>query len=261
MKGRHPIIYKTTNLINGKIYVGSDISNIPSYLGSGKILKCAIKKYGKDNFQKEILDICSFSMKEDLSNLHEIINWLDEKERFWIKKINSQDKNIGYNIADGGHRWSMNDHIRKQISDALKNRTVTWQEKMRENRKKNCVKVIATNLSTGEKKQFEKIIDASITLQIPYHKLIDNHDENFLFTFLREEKIKKKRFRSNSKIYHFFREDELISSIEGKINAIEFAKHNHIPINAVIYKKFRTSFKDWKIIAENKFIQKTSRSL
>ena len=68
MKGRHPIIYKTTNLINGKIYVGSDISNIPSYLGSGKILKCAIKKYGKDNFQKEILDICSFSMKEDLNN-------------------------------------------------------------------------------------------------------------------------------------------------------------------------------------------------
>jgi hypothetical protein len=44
------IIYKTTNIINGKYYVGKDINNSESYLGSGVLLKRAIKKYGKENF-------------------------------------------------------------------------------------------------------------------------------------------------------------------------------------------------------------------
>ena len=54
------IIYKTINLINGKIYIGQDTKNDPNYLGSGKIIKEAIKKYGKKNFTedsiKELLD-------------------------------------------------------------------------------------------------------------------------------------------------------------------------------------------------------------
>lgn len=42
------IIYKTTNLINDKIYVGKHNTSVnDGYLGSGKILKQSIKKYGK----------------------------------------------------------------------------------------------------------------------------------------------------------------------------------------------------------------------
>lgn len=50
-------IYKTTNLINGKIYIGyhKSTGKHDSYLGSGKVLKLAIKKYGAENFKKEIL--------------------------------------------------------------------------------------------------------------------------------------------------------------------------------------------------------------
>ena len=46
------IIYKTTNLVNKKIYIGQDSKNNPEYLGSGAIVKKAIKKYGKENFKK-----------------------------------------------------------------------------------------------------------------------------------------------------------------------------------------------------------------
>ena len=46
-----PVIYKTTNLITGKIYVGQDSRDNPQYLGSGIILSYAIKKYGKENFK------------------------------------------------------------------------------------------------------------------------------------------------------------------------------------------------------------------
>jgi hypothetical protein len=68
------VIYKTTNLINGKIYVGQDTKNNPNYLGSGKKLKFALKKYGIENFKKEILEECS------------TLDELNELEKYWISK-------------------------------------------------------------------------------------------------------------------------------------------------------------------------------
>jgi len=84
------IIYKTTNLINNKIYIGKDSINNPKYLGSGIKIKLAIKKYGKDKFKKEIIE----------EGLDEKI--LNEREIFWINKFNSTDRKIGYNITYGG---------------------------------------------------------------------------------------------------------------------------------------------------------------
>jgi group I intron endonuclease len=83
------IIYKTTNLANGRFYIGKDKFNNPDYLGSGKILKNAIKHYGKDNFKKEILEHC------------ETYEQMSEREIFWINELGSFYPN-GYNIATGG---------------------------------------------------------------------------------------------------------------------------------------------------------------
>lgn len=83
------VIYKIVNLINGNFYIGQDSKNNPNYLGSGKILKQAIKKYGKDNFKKIILEECS--------NLKE----LAEREIYWIEHENAISN--GYNIAKGGN--------------------------------------------------------------------------------------------------------------------------------------------------------------
>ena len=86
-------IYKTTNLINGKIYIGQKKSNKflhESYLGSGNYIKAAINKYGRDNFSVEIIDTAQ--TKEELN----------QKEIFYIKKYNSTDMAVGYNIHSGG---------------------------------------------------------------------------------------------------------------------------------------------------------------
>lgn len=86
-------IYKTINLVNNKIYVGKkkgSIEETESYLGSGKILLDAIKKYGRENFKKEILCICSSFSEQN------------EKEKYWISQLNSRDLTIGYNIGLGG---------------------------------------------------------------------------------------------------------------------------------------------------------------
>lgn len=83
-------IYKTTCLINGKIYIckheGSESDN---YLGSGTVFEFALKKYGRKNFKREILRRCE--------TLHELRIW----EHVFIKKYHAQDPSIGYNIADG----------------------------------------------------------------------------------------------------------------------------------------------------------------
>ena len=84
-------IYKTTNLVNGKIYIGKSQNDFnPSYIGSGSILKKAIKKYGRSNFNVEIIDEC-----------HDLVD-LDFKEIYWIEKYNSTDPKLGYNITKGG---------------------------------------------------------------------------------------------------------------------------------------------------------------
>jgi len=95
------IVYKTTNLINGKIYIGQDANNNPRYLGSGFVLKQAIEKYGRENFNKEILEFCNESN-------------LDQREIYWIKEYNSTDKTIGYNRTDGGGGGNTRKHMSEE---------------------------------------------------------------------------------------------------------------------------------------------------
>ena len=123
-------IYKITNKINGKVYIGKDEKSKANYYGSGKNIKAAIKKYGAENFQKEVLEDC-------ISD--KIV--LQEKEKFWIEKYNSIDPEVGYNISkggDGGDTISRNpdkDIIVNKISNTLKGRV--FSEKHRNNLKMN----------------------------------------------------------------------------------------------------------------------------
>lgn len=85
-------VYLTTNKINGKKYIGQHVSDKfdSSYIGSGKLIKQAISKYGKNSFDCEILVECS-SQEE-----------LDEAERYYIEQVSAYSNDDYYNIALGG---------------------------------------------------------------------------------------------------------------------------------------------------------------
>lgn len=90
-------IYKITNNINGKIYIGQTIGTVKNRFDEHcRSSKCntpidkSIKKYGRDNFLVETI-IETDSIDE-----------LNELEIFYIDKYNSTDKSIGYNICKGG---------------------------------------------------------------------------------------------------------------------------------------------------------------
>src|SRR5438876_1198871 len=94
------IIYKITNLINQKIYIGlttlsverrwaKHIKDYKRNTYNSNLYK-AFKKYGIQNFEIKQIDFC-FSLKE-----------LSDKEIFWIKKLDSTNPTKGYNILTGG---------------------------------------------------------------------------------------------------------------------------------------------------------------
>ena len=98
-------IYKTTNIENGKIYIGLSEKSSDStekYLGSGDNMKKAISKYGSASFTKEILEDNIIDKKS-----------LAESEIKWIAFYKSDDRKIGYNLSPGG---DLNPgHMKKQI--------------------------------------------------------------------------------------------------------------------------------------------------
>jgi len=91
------VIYLTTNHLNGKQYVGQTIKkgrDLEQYLGSGVALGRAFKKYGADNFTKEVLKEC-YTEEE-----------LNEAEIAFIKEHKTM-RPFGYNIAEGGYKNPM----------------------------------------------------------------------------------------------------------------------------------------------------------
>lgn len=85
-------IYKITNNLNGKSYIGlksKTVEESKDYYGSGKLINQSIDKYGKENFTKEILE-------RDIED-HQYLN---DREIYWIERFNTF--NNGYNLTKGG---------------------------------------------------------------------------------------------------------------------------------------------------------------
>lgn len=121
-------IYKTINLVNRKQYIGQCSLHRrcwKSYLGSGKALKRAIKKYGRENFERSILCYC-FN-KEDMNVIEEqIIEDYDAaNDRNFYNIISKATATNGFSGKSHTEEW------KALASDFGKTRPAT--ERMKEN--------------------------------------------------------------------------------------------------------------------------------
>lgn len=90
------VVYLIWNIVNGKMYVGQTRQSFKRRIIEHKRdstkskvgIDAAIRKYGMENFHAEVIEMCS-------------VEQLNEREMFWIKKLNSKVPN-GYNLTDGG---------------------------------------------------------------------------------------------------------------------------------------------------------------
>jgi group I intron endonuclease len=194
------IIYKTTNLINGKFYIGFDSKNrdILKYPGSGLKLNLAIEKYGIDNFEKVILEY----VNED--------NWGD-REKYWIDVTDA--RNIGYNIAKGGsggstrEGYANSDNMRMNISNSKKGHPLSESHKesltgrkFTEEHKKNISESKKGKILTESHK-------IKVSQSLKGRVFTEEHKENLslagkgrVFTEEHKEKIKKREFSEEWKL-------------------------------------------------------------
>lgn len=110
-------IYKITNNINDKVYIGQTTQTVKirwkQHINDSKKysypLYLAMNKYGHDKFKIEIIDFFQDSKKYTLSKV------LDEKEIYWIKYYNSYKK--GYNSTIGGQNNAPNKFPERPINE------------------------------------------------------------------------------------------------------------------------------------------------
>jgi group I intron endonuclease len=104
-------LYITTNKINGKKYIGQTTSTKKNYVGSGQAIMAAIKKYGKENFTREI--VYEGTWEE-----------VDLLEAMYIETYDAINSDDFYNLKEGGHHGKHNNpETSKRMSDARSGKT------------------------------------------------------------------------------------------------------------------------------------------
>lgn len=122
-------VYKITNTLNGKVYIGQTVDYRKrkvghfSYLRRNAHRNCYLQKsfnkYGESSFKMEIIKECA-------------VDELDKLEIYYMRKYNSIDKTLGYNMVIGGNtNKSFPDYIRQKMSRSQKGRIISEEHRKR----------------------------------------------------------------------------------------------------------------------------------
>ena len=150
-------VYKTTNLVNGKFYIGKhSTDNLDDgYLGSGRVLINAVKKYGKEFFKREIIKILddeniAYEFEQNMLSVH-------------------MKNNLCYNLSGGGRgtgtgenhpNWGKraSKESRKKMSESRRGKTFSQETKNKMSKSRSGVKHFrwGKELSEEHKKKLSK---------------------------------------------------------------------------------------------------------
>lgn len=195
-------VYKITNIVNGKVYIGQTKRSIRQrflrHMCDGEKEKLAthfanaVKKYGRDNFECEVIEIVDNQ------------NDADAKEMYWISEYHSDDTRYGYNMSPGGFRCGGNTYagiddlepIRKKLS-----------ESKRGGKNPNSRKIIMNDLLTGTSQIFDSMQEAADFLSLSSHMPVSRRCRRYTLTPL------------NGRYTFDYCNDEGVTTIENQASA------------------------------------------
>lgn len=189
-------VYKVTNNINNKYYIGKHITDDPydNYMGSGKAIIRAIKKYGKENFTKEILHFCT---DEDEMNIveHSIINLNDE---------------MSYNMTIGGKGgWHyVNNNNLTNLPEHLEKKSKKMKEYWTADRKKEK--------SQKMKKYYEENGTEKISEGLKSRYENNDFKSSFVVTMTEVNKRSDKREKASIKLKEKWEDTEFVEKMKNR---------------------------------------------
>ena len=215
------VIYKCTNKLNGKIYIGKTTKSFEGYCrknilnalnrtdvkhGQKRRFYCALRKYGQGNFKWEVIERCG-SLE------------LNDREIYWIDFFDSFRK--GYNLTKGGDGgggipYKRTNEIKSKISKSL----------------------------MGNKRSEESITRQSNTMKGSNHPLFGIGHRKDSIEKMKE--AKKGLKNPNSKIFEFISPDGKIYVVEAGFN--KFCLEHHLWHNAMteVSRGLKEHHKGWK---------------
>lgn len=228
-------IYKTTNKLNNKVYIGKSEKEFNSnYYGSGILIQRAIKKYGRKNFIVEVIDTAN------------TIEELNEKEKIWIDSY----RDHSYNLAEGGTGgWTTKHYTleeKQKYSNLLslrrkgKHHTKETKQRLQEMHKG---KVFGDSKKTSNtlKKMWKD--PNSIFNNPEYRKRLSEAGKKRVWSDETKEKIRKSKIGENSPVAVKIMVDDVLY-----ISIRECAKHFGISEPAVTKRCKSKNFNNWKIV-------------
>jgi hypothetical protein len=124
---KYHFIYKTTNIITKKYYIGMHSSDnlVDGYVGSGRRLKYSINKYGKENHIREIIEFCKtreeLKLREkEIVNLNEIANQECMNLKVGGGGIDTHSKTTREEIIESRKWYKHSDETKMRMSEAKK---------------------------------------------------------------------------------------------------------------------------------------------
>ena len=251
-------IYKITNKINNKIYIGQTYNKTiydrfnrhikEACPKSKSYIDRAISKYGEENFICELIDTANS------------LNELNQKEIYWISYYNSINHNIGYNLTSGGDGG--NTYLCKSVEEmnSIK-RKISISNKGINNGQSKQIK--AFNVNTKELINFDTLADACLYFNhkqkgtfIKYcnHKAICLWKKEWVFAYKDDEFIydlpvsydRSCNKGTKVKLIDLNNNSEIIFNSLNKLN-----KYLHINKGFLKYKNNECNYLNYKIVKLN----------
>ncbi len=179
---KNMIIYKITNIINGKIYIGQTIKTVEERWkqhyyeannGSVFYFHKAIRKYGKENFKIETVCGCIGSAER-----------LKELEIIFIAKYKANVYGVGYNMTDGGEGTTglkLSEETKRKIGEAGKGNKYNLGKKLSEETKRKMSKAARFRspnfLGKQHTEKSKKKMSESHDGQTPWNKGLKHSEE------------------------------------------------------------------------------------